>query len=104
MLKKTKTARGFDLIQFSDRNGEKCSLQKSSLATEDALWLGVDDASPKILCSAANKVGLTPESDSGWMPYPVPEDVLMTTRMHLTKEQVKLLIPVLQSFVETGNI
>lgn len=34
------TARGFDRIEFSDIYGALCSLQESSLATKDAVWLG----------------------------------------------------------------
>jgi len=37
-----RTIRGFDLIEFHDYNHNKCSLQESSLATESAIWLGVD--------------------------------------------------------------
>jgi len=36
-MKKTTTGRGFQYIEFEDRYGHKCSLQKSSLATEDAI-------------------------------------------------------------------
>lgn len=42
-FKKTITVRGFDLITFEDRYGVNCSIQKSSLATEDAIWFGVED-------------------------------------------------------------
>lgn len=41
-MKPEKTIRGFDLIRFTDRYNNKCSLQKSSLATEDAIWLGIE--------------------------------------------------------------
>lgn len=34
------TDRGFERGEFDDRYGEKCSIQKSSLAHEDAIWLG----------------------------------------------------------------
>lgn len=44
-MKKDVTNRGFSVIHFTDSRGVKCSLQKSSLATEDAIWLGVDYAS-----------------------------------------------------------
>jgi hypothetical protein len=37
-----RTERGFVLGKFIDTYGEKCSLQKSSLATEDHIWLGMD--------------------------------------------------------------
>jgi hypothetical protein len=61
--------------EFNDRYQTECTLQNSSLASEDAIWLGVH--SPK---DAANG------------------------RMHLTKEMVRELIPRLQEFVDTGYI
>ena len=35
-----KTERGFERIDFVDFYDVPCSLQQSSLATEDAVWLG----------------------------------------------------------------
>lgn len=32
------TERGFFRVDFDDRYGERCSIQKSSLATEDAIF------------------------------------------------------------------
>jgi hypothetical protein len=97
-MKFTKTDRGFALIEFTDRYDAPCSLQKSSLATEDAIWIGVDDADPKILASKVQEGG------TGWVKYPIPEDVSLNTRMHLTREQVAELLPHLQKFVDTGEI
>jgi len=37
------TARGFACAEFTDANGQACSLQKSSWAAEEAIWLGVGD-------------------------------------------------------------
>ena len=91
-LKKTKTSRGFGLFKFKDKYGVSCSLQDSSLATEPAIWLGVDDPNPQILTT-----------DKGWQPYPIPEAVLIKTRMHLTQQQVIALLPILQHFAETGD-
>lgn len=68
-MKTEKTQRGFSIVNFTDLYGAECSLQKSSLATEDAIWLGVD-----------------------------------TARMHLTQEQVSELLPLLQKFVNTGEL
>ena len=99
-----KTARGFELITFSDRHDEACSLQKSSLAFEDAIWLGVDNANPRILHGDAKKLGIQTSATSGWVDYPLPPEVDMTTRMHLTRDQVADLLPVLQKFAETGEI
>lgn len=42
-LQEEYTQRGFKFYQFHDRYDLLCSLQKSSLATEDAIWLGTND-------------------------------------------------------------
>lgn len=97
-MKFKKTARGFAFYEFIDTYGAKCSLQKSSSATEDKIWLGVDDADPKIMASQ------TPQGGTGWVPFAIPKNVLLTTRMHLNRRQVKQLLPILQLFVETGEI
>jgi len=78
------TYRGFSLGEFVDMYGARCSIQKSSLATEDAIWLGVDDADPKILASKAKEHGVDTNYTTGWVDYPIPDDVLLTTRMHLS--------------------
>lgn len=92
-MKKTKTNRGFGRIDFVDRYGNSCSLQESSLASDSAIWFGVDDAKPQILIEG-----------KGWIPYEIPDEVLLHTRMHLTQKQVKELLPHLQKFVETGTL
>ena len=35
------TARGFRIVEFTDLYNKPCSLQESSLATDEAIWLGV---------------------------------------------------------------
>lgn len=54
-----KTSRGFDLIEFVDHYGAECSLQKSSLATEDCIWLGTN----------TNRMHLTQEQLSQLLPH-----------------------------------
>ena len=93
-----KTSRGYNIIEFTDRYGEKCSIQDSSLATEAAIWFGVDDPNPQIMASQ------TPKGGTGWVDFPIPKDVSISTRMHLTQEQVRDLLPTLQRFAETGTI
>ena len=100
----TKTKRGFNIAEFTDRYGEKCSLQKSSLAFEDCIWLGINHAEPKIMASQAHYFDIATNKTAGWIPYPVPEEVLINTRMHLTREQVKGLLPYLERFAETGYL
>ena len=77
MEKWRKTNRGFDRAEFIDRYNQKCSIQKSSIATEDCIWLGVD----------INIKG---------------EDV--GERMHLTQEAVRNLLPALNHFIDTGEL
>jgi hypothetical protein len=95
---KSKTHRGFALYEFKDSYDVPCSLQKSSSAEADKIWLGVDESNPRIMASK------TPQGGTGWVPYPISEDVMMNTRMHLTIDQVKELLPILKKFVKTGEI
>jgi len=97
------TEREFEIFKFRDRNGEKCSLQKSSIATEDCIWLGVTDTWPRMIVA----------DGEGWrdVPKPLPETpgfdgvtYLNGTRMHLNREQAADLINLLQDFVDTGEI
>ena len=101
----TKTARGFNISSFKDRYGEECSLQESSLATESAIWLGVNEPNPQIMASVAIKAGMdTKGQTTGWIDFPMPKEVYCTTRMHLTQKQVAELLPHLIRFVETGEL
>ncbi len=97
-MKRTKNKRGFTYIEFQDCNQEKCSIQKSSVATRNMIWLGIDDANPKILASKIKKGG------TGWISYDIPKDVLLTTRMHLDRKQVLKLLPTLFKFILSGRI
>ena len=110
------TCRGFGLVTFRDEYYKACSLQISSRAVcenddgtvDDPLgwiWLGIDDAEPQIMKTKARELGMSlpPGEVSGWMPYPVPDDVLMHTRMHLNEEQVRGLMARLQSWLDTGE-
>jgi len=88
-----RTNRGFRFYEFEDRNDYKCQLQKSSVATEDCIWLGLESASPKKL--VLNK---------GWLDVELPEGVETNTRMHLTREQAKHLAKMLNYFAEVGQL
>lgn len=97
-IKERQTNRGFKLIEFEDFYNVKCNIQESSLATEEAIWFGVEDPEPLIMASK------TLEGGTGWVKYNIPDDVLLVSRMHLTREQVKELLPVLQKFVDKGEL
>ena len=104
MISKDKTARGFDLYHFTDKYQSECSLQKSSLATEDCIWLGVDDANPIILARDATILGIPHNENCGWVKYSIPEEVSLSTRMHLTREMAGVLAEKLKVFSETGEL
>lgn len=100
-----KTMRGFELLEFSDHNGDKCELQASSLAIYEkpgtsAIWLGPADANPQVMWHQAAGLGVKTDATSGWVPYPVPPQVLMSTRMHLNRDQVAALIAHLQKWLD----
>lgn len=96
--------RGFPYLEFRDRYQVACSMRKSSLATQDAIWFGVDDPAPKIMASLASKHGVKTDKTTGWVNYPIPEDVHLNTSMHLTREDVIKLLPRLILFAKTGEI
>jgi hypothetical protein len=91
-MKVTKTSRGFELIHFKDRNGIECSLQESSLATERALWLGCQNANPRVLVPGQS-----------WQPIPMPAEYIADTRMHLNEKQVKALVAHLNRWLKAGT-
>lgn len=103
-MKRTTTQRGFSLFAFTDHYAAPCSIQKSSLAETDAIWLGVDDPAAKVMASQAERVGVKTNQTTGWVPYPIPKEVAITTRMHLTRAQVKEMLPILRHFVKTGEL
>lgn len=109
----TVTQRGFGKLLFSDYYDKKCSMQLSSLASDECIWLGIENAEPKIMSMDAIRLGLIKESDApknpygepcGWIDYPIPQEVLLTTRMHLSREQAKQLGLQLLKFAFSGSI
>lgn len=108
--KKFRTNRGFQTIEFKDRYANECSLQQSSLADcsspgAGAVWLGIDNPKPQIMAVDAKRLGIdTKGKDHGWVPYEgIPEEVQLSTRMHLDSEQVKWLIEHLQGWLANGK-
>jgi hypothetical protein len=98
-MKTKKTQRGFAIANFKDDKGVECSIQKSSSAMKDCIWLG------------ANKIELKEfEAGKGWVDrtefdeHSIEHHFIANTRMHLTRTQVKKLLPILQKFVETGEL
>lgn len=103
-MKKTKTNRGFSIVKFNDTYGIPCSIQKSSSAMEDRLWIGVDDPQPKVMAINAASVGVETNETTGWIDYPIPKEVLLATRMHINRKQAKKIVKVLKRFINDGEI
>ena len=92
--KVSRTSRGFEIVDFKDKNGVACSLQSSSLAEHEnpgtsAVWIGCDDANPRILLPG-----------TGWTKVQWLDGTIADTRMHLSREQVAALISHLQAWLE----
>lgn len=96
----TTTGRGFRIIRFPEKNGNICTLQKSSAAMVDAIWLGSETIGIKKFTPGVGWDDLTEFdqiSDSGI-------EYVANNRMELTQSDVERLLPYLQRFVETGKI
>jgi hypothetical protein len=113
----SRTNRGFEKVVFKDEYGKACYIQESSRAVcenddgtvDDPLgwiWMGIENAEPKIMKRDALKLGmpLPPGEVTGWTSFPIPDEVLLTTQMHLNEKQVRGLIARLNIWLETGRI
>ena len=76
-MKLTKSNRGFSRFEFKDDYGEECSIQKSSSAEEDKIWLGVNNVKPCIMARDAARMNRNdllpgpedPERLNGWVEF-----------------------------------
>lgn len=105
-MKIKQNSRGFNFVNFTDANGEACSVQRSSSMNEPLIWLGVGDVKLKVLVRNEGWKTFSEEDLAekfGTVMEPCPH-VLMGGRMHLNRKQVKNLLPILKKFVETGEI
>lgn len=81
-------------IKFQDVAGEECVIEEgNSNDKTPMLWLGIKNVQPRIEIKG-----------KGFVDYPLPEEVLVFGSMLLNQEQVKILLPYLQTFVEHGKI
>ena len=104
---KTKTVRGFSLIEFQDDYGEECNIQISS-AVKPHIWLGIDKPKVQIMWKDAKAIGLNLEkkypecNECGWCDYPIPDTAHIFARMHLSKKQSFKLALKLLKFAFVG--
>ena len=95
-MEKTYTQRGFGRYNFVDDYGAECSLQRSSSGVR--IWLGCNDIGLRVGYPWRDV------SEEELKTLLKAEELVSNSRMHLNVEQVKALIPILQKFVETGDI
>jgi hypothetical protein len=95
----THTSRGFAYVEFEDHNGTPCNIQKSSLADDDAIWIGAKDIGLKKFTPYS---GWEDQDTRGEPPHGVA--FVANNRMHLTRWQVAALLPLLQHFAATGDV
>ena len=76
-----KTDRGFTIGEFKDVYGVPCSIQASSSAMREAIWLG---------CDKAEKDHVT--------------GLYVSPRMHIDRPLARRLAALLQRFADTGEL
>lgn len=110
-IKKEFTNRGFKRGNFTDALGEECSIQESSTATEERIWLGIDE--PKLTAMSINVPGLPPikwvpdegsTKTTGWSTAVLPKDAHIFGRMELNRKMCRKLGRILTRFAETGKL
>lgn len=101
-----RTQRGFGKVEFKDGYGNRCSIQQSSSAMDDFLWIGCDDAAKtaKVMAVDAAYVGVKTDQRTGWVDFPIPEQVLIHDRMHLNRADVRKLVKRLNLWLKTGGL
>jgi hypothetical protein len=88
------TDRGFKHIAFTDVDGTACHVLESSNAEQACIRIGAKDIGLKRLVYG-----------SGWVPIPLDTGIhVANTTMHLSRDMIKELLPVLQHFAETDEL
>ena len=105
------TNRGFRRRNFTDALGEECSIQESSTATEERIWLGIDE--PKLTAMSIDvpklpSIEWVPDEGStkttGWSTAVLPKNAHIFGRMELNREMCKKLGKILTRFAKSGEL
>ncbi len=89
------TSRGFGISNFKDSRGMDCTVQESSNAGLNCIWLGAKEVQVQVM------------TNNGWQVVDfsklcIDNQFVGNQRMHLSQENVKELLPTLQYFAEHG--
>lgn len=110
-IKEEFTNRGFRRRNFTDALGEECSIQESSTATEERIWLGIDE--PKLTAMSIDvpklpSIEWVPDEGStkttGWSTAVLPKNAHIFGRMELNREMCKKLGKILTRFAKSGEL
>jgi hypothetical protein len=112
-IEMTPTCRGFLRGEFTDSNGQSCSIQRSSAFDDEfggaLIWLGVNNVKGNFSVLGHSNAARTRNGGWGWQEkclstiYP-DSDINVPDRMHLSQKQVKALLPALKHFAKTGEL
>jgi hypothetical protein len=102
-MKKQYTQRGFVYYEFNDFGGNLCNIQKSS-SVEDCIWVGSKNIGMKGFVPGGLPESWRDITDAQIKEKMGVQDIVANNRMHLNREQVVQLLPILQKFVDTGEI
>ena len=105
-MKISTTNRGFTIHDFKDSKGVQCSIQESSAcATNDGayLWVGCDSTTISIFHpnQTPSWVDRDP-TEMAQMLWPEVPYTVSNNRMHLSREDIKAMLPSLEYFVKHG--
>lgn len=91
----SETAQRLPYIQFKDYWGTKCSLQLSTHLGDkpDFCWLGLEET---VMCIC--------DDDMPIRSYQPPKGVQTNSRMYLSRDHIRALLPYLKEFADTGHI
>lgn len=108
-----KNARGFPIVRFVDSYGVTYNVTASSVIGDyedayqrpgtSAVWLGVDNVEAIVMAHEAAKYGVQTKETTGWVPYPIPDGVMLKSSLHLNREQVAALVTRLQQWLADGS-
>lgn len=107
------TRNGFPEVAFRDSYEVPCRLSASTVIFDypdalqrpgtSAVWLGVAEVKARVMAKHAMEVGVLTKETTGWVDYPLPEQVLVSGSMHLNREHVAGLVARLQEWLDKGE-
>lgn len=106
-LGKVAMSKGRELVRFKDALNVPCVVQSVTLAYSEnglGIAIGAEKAKPKLQARDAKALGIKTVQKTGFVAFPVPDEVSFDTRAVLSFDQVRELIRHLEAFVGVGRL